>query len=224
MCSPSIYLPIAERAVAEGLVKGSTWPAMTSHTAAPGVQTVLASRDACSASSPRIQARSRTESRASLRYRHSHGTLSRTHQQKQQQHHQCVQLTSRSWALAALIPEKESDARTTSAEPEAVATSGASVTRDGPAATNGAHSGVDEASNGSSVSTNGTAKASAATNGAPSQGLAPSQASSLSTEPEAEEADEGWQRRWTIVGLCFFAFLLCNMDRVSAHTAESWTV
>ena len=23
-----------------------------------------------------------------------------------------------------------------------------------------------------------------------------------------------WQKRWTIVGLCFFAFLLCNMDRV----------
>eukprot|EP00898_Chlorokybus_atmophyticus_P003298 jgi/Chlat1/396/Chrsp10S01506 len=25
----------------------------------------------------------------------------------------------------------------------------------------------------------------------------------------------GWRTRWTMVGLCFFAFLLCNMDRVN---------
>lgn len=28
-----------------------------------------------------------------------------------------------------------------------------------------------------------------------------------------------WQKRWTIVGLCFFAFLLCNMDRVNMSIA-----
>lgn len=29
----------------------------------------------------------------------------------------------------------------------------------------------------------------------------------------------GWQKRWTIVGLCFVAFLLCNMDRVNMSIA-----
>jgi len=30
---------------------------------------------------------------------------------------------------------------------------------------------------------------------------------------------EGWQRRYTMVGLCFVAFLLCNMDRVNMSIA-----
>ena len=29
----------------------------------------------------------------------------------------------------------------------------------------------------------------------------------------------GWQRRFTIVGLCFVAFMLCNMDRVNMSIA-----
>jgi ACS family sodium-dependent inorganic phosphate cotransporter len=29
----------------------------------------------------------------------------------------------------------------------------------------------------------------------------------------------GWQRRWTIVALCFVAFMLCNMDRVNMSVA-----
>ena len=29
----------------------------------------------------------------------------------------------------------------------------------------------------------------------------------------------GWKRRWTIVALCFFAFMLCNMDRVNMSIA-----
>ena len=28
-----------------------------------------------------------------------------------------------------------------------------------------------------------------------------------------------WKRRWTIVALCFFAFMLCNMDRVNMSIA-----
>uniref|UniRef100_A0A7R9YSS6 Major facilitator superfamily (MFS) profile domain-containing protein n=1 Tax=Chlamydomonas euryale TaxID=1486919 RepID=A0A7R9YSS6_9CHLO len=33
------------------------------------------------------------------------------------------------------------------------------------------------------------------------------------------EGLSGWRRRWTIVGLCFFAFMLCNMDRVNMAVA-----
>jgi len=29
----------------------------------------------------------------------------------------------------------------------------------------------------------------------------------------------GWKRRWTIVGMCFVAFMLCNMDRVNMTIA-----
>ena len=29
----------------------------------------------------------------------------------------------------------------------------------------------------------------------------------------------GWQRRFTIVSLCFVAFMLCNMDRVNMSIA-----
>eukprot|EP00887_Chlorella_sp_A99_P000918 scaffold5.g918.t1 len=29
----------------------------------------------------------------------------------------------------------------------------------------------------------------------------------------------GWKRRWTVVALCFFAFMLCNMDRVNMSIA-----
>ncbi|KAK9808476.1 hypothetical protein WJX73_010302 [Symbiochloris irregularis] len=32
-------------------------------------------------------------------------------------------------------------------------------------------------------------------------------------------APSRWQRRWTIVGLCFVAFMLCNMDRVNMSIA-----
>jgi hypothetical protein len=28
-----------------------------------------------------------------------------------------------------------------------------------------------------------------------------------------------WQKRWTVVGLCFVAFLLCNLDRVNMSVA-----
>lgn len=28
-----------------------------------------------------------------------------------------------------------------------------------------------------------------------------------------------WKRRWTIIGLCFIAFMLCNMDRVNMSIA-----
>ena len=30
---------------------------------------------------------------------------------------------------------------------------------------------------------------------------------------------KNWQRRWGIVGLCFVAFALCNMDRVNMSIA-----
>ena len=30
---------------------------------------------------------------------------------------------------------------------------------------------------------------------------------------------KGWKRRWTIIGLCFVAFMLCNMDRVNMSIA-----
>jgi len=30
---------------------------------------------------------------------------------------------------------------------------------------------------------------------------------------------EGWRKRWTMVGLCFMAFMLCNMDRVNMSIA-----
>ena len=32
-------------------------------------------------------------------------------------------------------------------------------------------------------------------------------------------APSRWMRRWTIVALCFFAFMLCNMDRVNMSIA-----
>jgi hypothetical protein len=34
-----------------------------------------------------------------------------------------------------------------------------------------------------------------------------------------KEATTGWQERYTIVVLCFLAFLLCNMDRVNMSIA-----
>ena len=34
-----------------------------------------------------------------------------------------------------------------------------------------------------------------------------------------EEATTGWQRRYVMIGLCFLAFLLCNMDRVNMSIA-----
>ena len=41
------------------------------------------------------------------------------------------------------------------------------------------------------------------------------------TSPPAQflEGMSGWQRRWTIVSLCFVAFMLCNMDRVNMSVA-----
>lgn len=39
-------------------------------------------------------------------------------------------------------------------------------------------------------------------------------------EENVPETENGWwQKRWTIVGLCFVAFLLCNMDRVNMSIA-----
>ena len=34
-----------------------------------------------------------------------------------------------------------------------------------------------------------------------------------------QEAEPKWKRRWTIVALCFVAFMLCNMDRVNMSIA-----
>jgi ACS family sodium-dependent inorganic phosphate cotransporter len=33
------------------------------------------------------------------------------------------------------------------------------------------------------------------------------------------EGVSGWRRRWTMVVLCFVAFMLCNMDRVNMSIA-----
>lgn len=41
---------------------------------------------------------------------------------------------------------------------------------------------------------------------------APSNAAAVSDET-------GWKRRWTMVALCFVAFMLCNMDRVNMSIA-----
>eukprot|EP00884_Botryococcus_braunii_P011165 jgi/Botrbrau1/20049/Bobra.200_1s0054.1 len=39
-------------------------------------------------------------------------------------------------------------------------------------------------------------------------------------KPKVEEVVTGtWNRRWTIIGLCFVAFMLCNMDRVNMSIA-----
>lgn len=45
-------------------------------------------------------------------------------------------------------------------------------------------------------------------------------AAAASTDAEVPaEASTGWQQRYTIVGLCFVAFMLCNMDRVNMSIA-----
>jgi MFS transporter, ACS family, solute carrier family 17 (sodium-dependent inorganic phosphate cotransporter), other len=45
-------------------------------------------------------------------------------------------------------------------------------------------------------------------------------AESASTDSEKPaEVATGWQQRYTIVGLCFVAFMLCNMDRVNMSIA-----
>ena len=36
---------------------------------------------------------------------------------------------------------------------------------------------------------------------------------------EQAAAPGRWGRRWVIVGLCFIAFMLCNMDRVNMSIA-----
>ncbi len=36
---------------------------------------------------------------------------------------------------------------------------------------------------------------------------------------EAVKAPSKWRRRFIIVGLCFVAFMLCNMDRVNMSIA-----
>lgn len=36
---------------------------------------------------------------------------------------------------------------------------------------------------------------------------------------QVANAPSKWMRRWTIVALCFFAFMLCNMDRVNMSIA-----
>ncbi|KAJ9529356.1 hypothetical protein QJQ45_013781 [Haematococcus lacustris] len=35
----------------------------------------------------------------------------------------------------------------------------------------------------------------------------------------AAQSSSGWQQRWTIVAMCFVAFILCNMDRVNMAVA-----
>jgi hypothetical protein len=41
----------------------------------------------------------------------------------------------------------------------------------------------------------------------------------LGRSPEFVEEASGWRRRWTVVMLCFVAFMLCNMDRVNMSVA-----
>ena len=41
----------------------------------------------------------------------------------------------------------------------------------------------------------------------------------LSAVLQVVAAPSRWQRRWTIVALCFLAFMLCNMDRVNMSIA-----
>ena len=36
---------------------------------------------------------------------------------------------------------------------------------------------------------------------------------------QAAGTSSRWKRRWTIIGLCFIAFMLCNMDRVNMSIA-----
>ena len=36
---------------------------------------------------------------------------------------------------------------------------------------------------------------------------------------QAADKPSRWKRRWTIIGLCFVAFMLCNMDRVNMSIA-----
>jgi hypothetical protein len=36
---------------------------------------------------------------------------------------------------------------------------------------------------------------------------------------QAESGQVKWKRRWSIIGLCFVAFMLCNMDRVNMSIA-----
>ncbi|KAL6747732.1 sodium-dependent phosphate transport protein 1, chloroplastic [Haematococcus lacustris] len=43
--------------------------------------------------------------------------------------------------------------------------------------------------------------------------------SSPSAAAVMEAAVPGWQQRWTIVAMCFVAFILCNMDRVNMAVA-----
>lgn len=42
------------------------------------------------------------------------------------------------------------------------------------------------------------------------------------SSPQVEQGEDlsvGWKRRWTIVSMCFVAFMLCNMDRVNMSIA-----
>lgn len=41
----------------------------------------------------------------------------------------------------------------------------------------------------------------------------------LSAVTQIKSVPQAWQRRWTIVSLCFVAFMLCNMDRVNMSIA-----
>ena len=56
-------------------------------------------------------------------------------------------------------------------------------------------------------------------------GALPTSSKSFSDDPlpsvklVAEGGTRGWRRRWTIVCLCFVAFMLCNMDRVNMSIA-----
>jgi MFS transporter, ACS family, solute carrier family 17 (sodium-dependent inorganic phosphate cotransporter), other len=42
---------------------------------------------------------------------------------------------------------------------------------------------------------------------------------SSQTDDSAGDKTTGWKRRWTIVAMCFSAFMLCNMDRVNMSIA-----
>uniref|UniRef100_A0A7S3VMN6 Major facilitator superfamily (MFS) profile domain-containing protein n=1 Tax=Dunaliella tertiolecta TaxID=3047 RepID=A0A7S3VMN6_DUNTE len=75
---------------------------------------------------------------------------------------------------------------------------------------------------GSSSSLSPTSVATSSSNSSPSTSSSGSSRSSVSSGDKGKgmlEKESGWRRRWTIVLLCFFAFMLCNMDRVNMSVA-----
>lgn len=47
----------------------------------------------------------------------------------------------------------------------------------------------------------------------------PSDAPPTWSSPCLQGLSSGWQQRWTVVALCFVAFVLCNLDRVNMSIA-----